>query len=137
MPVTTEERRADIQQLTKRFDDRLRLSRASEMASWGRMLEAEALLCPERHLPMSADELDMLARIHVKQGRFDLARRRWEDAVKLGARRAEFEECLKALEDWLAFRQRMLIWQIRFAMWTTALLLTVWMLARIYFATPK
>lgn len=99
MPVTTEGCRAEIQQLAKRFDDRLRLSRASELASWGRLLEAEALLCPKGHLPTCADELDMLARIHVKQGQFDLAKRRWEDALKTGDRRVEFEECLKALED--------------------------------------
>jgi hypothetical protein len=128
-----DERRAEVQQLAKRFDDRLRLARASELASWGHLLEAESLLCPGRHLPMSADELDLLARIHVKQGRFDQAKRRWEDAAKIGDRRAEFEECLKVLDDWLVFRKRTWIWRIRLAMCAVALLLSVWILVRLWF----
>ena len=132
MPVTNDERHAEVQRLVARFEDRLRLSRASELALWGRLLEAEALLCPGRHLPMSADELDLLARIHVKQGQFDLAKRRWEDALKLGDRRTEFEECLKVLEDWLVFRRRMWIWRVRLAMWAVALFLTIWILVRIW-----
>jgi hypothetical protein len=135
MALPIDELRAEVQRLTTRFEDRLRLSRASELASWGRLLEAEALLCPGRHLSMSADELDFLARIHVKQGQFDLAKRRWEDALKLSDRRAEFEECLKVLEDWLAFRKRMWIWRIRLAMWAVALLLTLWILVRLWSPT--
>lgn len=133
MASPIDERRAEVQQLTKRFEDRLRLSRASELATSGRLLEAESLLCPGRHLPMSADELDLLARIHVKQGQFDLARRRWEDALKLGDGRVEFEECLKVLEDWLAYRKNMWIWRIRIAMCVVALLLTIWILVRLCF----
>lgn len=133
MTSPIDERRAEVQRLAMRFEDRLRLSRASELASWGRLLEAEALLCPGKHLPMSADELDLLARIHVKQGQFDQAKRRWEDALKLGDRRAEFEECLKVLENWLVFRKRTWIWRIRLAMWAVALLLTIWILVRLWF----
>ena len=132
MASSIDERRAEVQRLTTRFEDRLRLSRASELASWGRLLEAEALLCPERHLPMSTDELDLLARIHVKQGQFDLAKRCWEDALKLGDRRAEFEECLKVLEDWLVSRKRTWIWRVRLAMCAVALLLTIWILVKLF-----
>lgn len=102
------------------------MSRASELASWGHLLEAEALLCAGRDQPTSADELDLLARIHVKQGQYDSARRRWEAAVKIGGGCAEFEDCLRVLEDWLALRQRMLIWKIKLAMAVAALLLSVW-----------
>ena len=132
MALPIDQRRAEVQRLTTRFEDRLRLSRASELASWGRLLEAEALICPGRHQPMSADELDLLARIHVKQGQFDQARRRWEDAAKVGDRRDEFEECLKVLEDWLAFRKCMWIWRGQLAMCTVALLLTIWILVRLW-----
>jgi hypothetical protein len=135
MASSIDERRAEVQRLVKCFEDRLRLSRASELASWGRLLEADALLCRGRYLPVSADELDLVARIHVKKGEFDLARRRWEDALKLGDRHTEFEECLKVLEDWLAFRKRMWIWRIRLAMWAVALLLTVWILVRLWSPT--
>jgi len=125
------ERRAEIQQIAKRFEDRLRLARASELASYGHLLEAEALLCPGMHLPMSSDELDMLARIHVMQGRYDLARRRWEDAAKSGDCRAEFEECIKVLDDWLAFRQCLLIWRIKLALCLTTILLSIWILVKL------
>ena len=115
-----------------RFNNRLRLARASELASIGRLLEAEALLCPRRHLPMSADELDLMARIHLKQGQFDLAKRRWEDGLKLVDRRVEFEKCLKVLEEWLVFRKQTWIWRIRLAMCAVALLLTVWIFIRLW-----
>ena len=132
MASTIAECRAEVQRIVMLFDDRLRLSRASELAAWGRFLEAETLLCPGQHLPMSANDLDLLARIHVKQGQFDQAKRRWEDALKLGDRRAEFEECLKVLEDWLAFRKRMWNWRIGLAMWAAALMFTVWNLVRVW-----
>jgi len=131
MFATHNVRRSEIQRITIRFEDCLRLARASEMASWGRLLEAETLLCPGRHVPMSADELDLLARIHVKQGRFDLARKRWEDAVKIGDCSAKYEECIRVLDDWLAYRHRMLIWRIKLGLWLVALLLSIWILLRI------
>ena len=131
MAPPIDERRAEVQRLAKRFDDRLRLARASELAYWGRLLEAEALLCPGRHLPMSADELDLLARIHVKQNQFDRARRRWEDAAKIGDRRAEFEECIKILDHWLDFRRQMWVWRIRLGLYLAAILLTLWLLIRL------
>lgn len=131
MPANIDERRAEMQRLTKRFDDRLRLSRASELATLGRLLEAEAMLSPGRHLPMSADELDLLARIHVKRGQYDLAKKRWEDAIKIGERRNEFEDCIRVLNIWLVYRQQMLIWRIRLCMYLAAILLAFWLLIRL------
>ena len=131
MASPIDERRTEVQRLAKRFDDQLRLARASELASMGRMLEAETLLCPGRHLPMSSKELDLLARIHVKQGYFDLARRRWEDASKISDRSAEFEECIEVLNDWLELKQRMLIWRIRLGLWIVTVLLSFWILHRL------
>ena len=81
---------------------------------------------------MSADELDLMARIHLKQGQFDLAKRRWEDGLKLVDRRVEFEKCLKVLEEWLVFRKQTWIWRIRLAMCAVALLLTVWIFIRLW-----
>ncbi len=120
-----------LQQILKRYDDRMRLSRASELASSGRLLEAEAYLCPGRHLPMSVAELDMLARIHVKQGFYDIARRRWEDAIKTGERRDEFEECIKVLENFLEYKHQIWIWRVRLFMHVAAILLTFWLLIRL------
>lgn len=128
MTTPTDERHTEVRRIITRYEDQLRMSRASELASWGHLLEAEALLCPGKDLPTSADELDLLARIHVKQGQYDLARRRWEDAVKAGNPRAEFEECLKVLENWLAFRNQMWIWKVKFAAAVATLLLSIWIL---------
>lgn len=131
MPSNIDDRRAEMQRLTKRFDDRLRLSRASEMAMLGRLLEAEAILCPGRHLPMSADELDLLARMYVKQGHYVLARKRWQDAIIIGERRIEFEECIRVLDLWLEHRQQLWIWRIRLCMYLVAILLAFWLLIRL------
>jgi hypothetical protein len=118
-----------------RFNNRVRLARASELALMGRTLEAEALLCLERHLPMSANELDLLARIHVKQGRYDQARKCWEDAARIGDCRALFEGRIKVLDDWFEYRHRMLLWRIKIGIWLVAVSLSIWVLVRI--ATPN
>ena len=128
MTPPTDERHTEARRIITRYEDQLRMSRASELASWGHLLEAEALLCPGKELPTSADELDILARIHVKQGQYDLARRRWEDAGKSGDRCAEFEEFIKILEAWLVFRHRMWIRRIKLATAVATLLLSIWIL---------
>jgi hypothetical protein len=132
MPASTNERRDEVLRISQRFDDRLRLARASELALCGRLLEAEALLC-SGNLPMSDDELDLLARIHVKQGQFDLARRRWGAVTENGTRHVESEECVKVLDQWLDYRYRLLLWRARIAIWGLILLITVWLLIRIAF----
>lgn len=132
MSASKNESRDEVQRIVQRFDDRLRLARASELASCGRLLEAEALLC-SGNLPISDDGLDLLARIHVKQGQFDLARRRWGAVTKNGTRHVESEECVKTLDQWLDHRYRMLLGRVRFAIWGLIFLITVWLLVRIAF----
>ena len=81
------------------FSNKLRLARAVELAQAKRLLEAEALLCPDGRLPHASEELDILARINVQQGRFDDARRRWEEAIaSADEHTGEFETCLRVLE---------------------------------------
>ncbi len=137
MPASNDEKRIVSRNLTKRFDERLRLARASELAAYGHLLAAETLLCPGSHLPTVAEELDLLARIHVHQGRFNEARRRWHDAVKTGVRADEYEECIKVLDDWLDYRQRLMKWRLVVGFCFTAVLIASWMLTRFYLATPK
>lgn len=137
MPASIEDRHAELQRITKLYEARLRLARASELASLGYLFEAEAILCPGMHIPISAEELDLLARIHVKQGRFDLARRRWEDAVKTGNQRSEYEDCIMALDQWLDYRQRMAKWRLRLGLWTGVVLLAALWLTRIYFSSHE
>ena len=114
-----------------RFNERMRLALASELALMGRTLEAETLICPGRHIPMSSDELDLLARIHIKQGRYDQARKCWEDAAKIGDCRAVFEGHIKVLVDWLGYRHRMLVWRIKLGIWLVAVSISIWILVRI------
>lgn len=114
-----------------RFDDRVRLARASELATRGHLLEAEALLCPGLQLPSSPVELDLLARIHVQQGQYAQAQRRWEDALKISEQRDEYEECIKVMNNWLESRQQTLIWQIRLGLIAVAIILSFWVLCRL------
>lgn len=124
-------RRAEVQRLVMRYDDRLRLARASELAARGHLLEAESLLCPGMRIPMAVEELDLLARIHVKQGLFAQARRRWMDASKVEGHRIEFEECITVLDEWLVYRRQILIWRIRLGLIAGAIILSFWLLFRL------
>jgi hypothetical protein len=112
-------RLSELQRLGKQFDDRMKLARASELARDGRLLEAEGILCQGKGLPQSVDEFDLLARIHVRQGRFEDARRRWRDAAKLDGGGAH-NECIEALDRWLEYRHQMILWRFKLAGWLIA-----------------
>jgi hypothetical protein len=103
MAAVSIRRNLEIDTLVRQFDERLRLARAAELASGNRLVEAESLLCPEGVALASAVELDLLARINVKQYRFADARKRWEQAISRSPeKRAEFEQCLTALDTFSA-----------------------------------
>lgn len=75
----------------------IRLARATELAQSGRLLEAEAVLAQNGELPHNAGELDLLARIAARQGRFDEARRRWNMAMQLEPGNEIFRQCIEHL----------------------------------------
>ena len=75
----------------------IRLARATELAQSGRLLEAEAVLAHNGELPHSAGELDLLARIATRQGRFDEARRRWDAAIQIEPGNETYRQCLEHL----------------------------------------
>jgi tetratricopeptide (TPR) repeat protein len=75
----------------------IRLARAAELAQSGRLLEAEAVLAKNGELPHNASELDLLARIAARQGRFDEARRRWNAAIQIEPGNEIFRQCLEHL----------------------------------------
>ena len=75
----------------------IRLARATELAHSGRLFEAEALLAHDGDLPHSAIELDLLARIAARQGRFDEARRRWNAAIQIEPGNGIYRQCLENL----------------------------------------
>lgn len=118
--------------LVHTFETRLRLARATELAHSNRLLEAEAILSPGRSLPSSPEHLDLLARIHIRQGRLDLARQRWQTAIKNGGPHAEFEECLAALESYSRqlFQRRVWKWRITLTLCVIALFIFLQLLIR-------
>ena len=76
---------------------KIRLARATELAQSGRLLEAEAVLAQNGELPHHAGELDLLARIVARQGRFDEARRRWNAAIQIDPGNEIYRQCLEDL----------------------------------------
>lgn len=75
----------------------IRLARATELAQSGRLPEAEAILTHNGELPDNALELDLLARIAARQGRFDEARRRWNAAIKIEPGNEIYRQCVEHL----------------------------------------
>jgi hypothetical protein len=75
----------------------IRLARATELAQSGRLLEAEAVLAHNGELPHHAGELDLLARIAARQGRFDEARPRWNAAIQIEPGNEIYHHCLENL----------------------------------------
>lgn len=75
----------------------IRLARATELVQSGRLLEAEAALAQNGEFPRNASELDLLARIAARQGRFDEARRRWNAAIQIEPGNEIYRQCLENL----------------------------------------
>jgi len=76
-----------------------RFARAVELASHGKTREAEAILRSKGARSLTAGELDLLARIAVKENRFGDARSLWIEAVRLAPENLGYEECLGALAE--------------------------------------
>jgi hypothetical protein len=69
----------------------------------------------------------------VQQGRYALAKRRWEDALKSAKTRGEYEECIKVLENWekQKYREDLLIWRMQLVLCGLAIGLTCFLLYRL------
>ena len=79
------------------FALQLRLARSAEMALAGRLLEAEELLMPNGSLPQTAAELDLLAKILVKQKRYAEAQKRWNEALNISSGEKCYQDALDSL----------------------------------------
>lgn len=86
-----------LQAALERCFAEIRVARAAELARSGRLLEARGVLVPNGELPSSPHELDLLARIAARQGRFDEARRMWSAAIQLEPGNVAFRQCLEDL----------------------------------------
>jgi tetratricopeptide (TPR) repeat protein len=103
-----------IRKTLEAFDERLRLARAAELASCGRLIEAEAILQENKAHRDSAKSWDMLARLSVRLHRFDAAKRRWENALELADNdlKQAIRESLNVLESYQAqwLKRQTIIW---------------------------
>ncbi len=121
----------EVSRLVLKFDEQLRMHRASELAACNRLLEAAALLCPAGRNASSAAELDMLARINVRQRRFAEAQKCWEQAITRDSdKKGECEQCLQVLEVYSAqcYRRRVIEWWIALSLLALSLVISIWTL---------
>lgn len=121
------------------FEKRLRMARASELAILHHYTRAEAILCEVGLSNASSEELDLLARIHVRQRRFKDAKQRWELAIERDANKRDmYEACLQVLEHHrLEVERRVhLAWTVVAVLLSVSILLCISMLERLLVSTP-
>jgi hypothetical protein len=125
MLETQEHLSTEVGDLTREFSRRLRVARAAELARTGRLVKAEALLCPTGTAPKNCEELDLLARILVRQRRFVEAHRLWRKAFERTQERERILGCVRALENYVESynRRNTLAWTVGFALWVTLMIL--------------
>jgi hypothetical protein len=121
-PLSTE-----VEVLTREFSRRLRVARAAELARAGQILKAEALLCPTGTAPKNCEELDLFARILVRQKRFVEAHRVWRKAFERTKERERILGCVRALEDYVESytRRKTLAWAVGFALWVILMIVVL------------
>lgn len=115
------------------YTSQLRMARASELAALGHYdLAIEALNRSDRK-PLSHEELDILARIHIRKGDYHEAAQCWQEAITLvpSSEAAEYRDCLKSMKQWLRHREDLLVWKLRFIMWLCALAAAAWLIFRL------
>ena len=83
--------------IAARYEDRLQLARASDLALSGRLLEAEALIAPLSRKPADWESLDLLARIRVRQGNFADALRLWQSGMEIPGKAVDAKSCIESL----------------------------------------
>jgi hypothetical protein len=92
--------------IAQAFSLRLRLARSAELALAGSLLRAEELLTPGGSLPETAEELDLLARIHVQQRRYAEAHKRWKEALRVSGGKSSYQDALDSLNAYVTVLQR-------------------------------
>jgi len=90
--------KSTAEEIVEEFSLKLKLARSAELALAGSLFKAEELLMSGNELPKSAGELDLLARILVRQKRYAEAKKRWNDALRVSPDETCYEKALIALE---------------------------------------
>jgi hypothetical protein len=114
------------------FDLRMRLARASELALSGRLLEAEALLVSKECFPNTWDELDLLARIRVREGKLADALKLWGRVATVPTQSCRAHACIASLQNHATakFKRERQMFIVLWALWSSAVVgvvaLVVW-----------
>jgi tetratricopeptide (TPR) repeat protein len=93
-----------ITEIAEDFSLQLRLARASELALLGytrNLSSAVKILAPDARLPESVPELDLLARIFVRAGRYKNARKCWRKAQRISGENEDFQYVLDSLDEYV------------------------------------
>ena len=90
---------AQVDRLVGDYNRKLRLARAIDLAKSGRFLEAESILRSSRGIPEGGKELDLLARIAVRQRHFGKARVLWEAAMRSEPDNGKYRQCVEQLRE--------------------------------------
>lgn len=99
MTTDREQWRSATRAVLDEYVDQVRFARAAQLAHSGRYLEAQGVLCVNGQLPEIPRDLDLLARIAVRQGHVSEARRLWELALSKEPQNSTYQECLQRLGE--------------------------------------
>ncbi|HSI86335.1 MAG: hypothetical protein ACAI35_13130 [Candidatus Methylacidiphilales bacterium] len=94
------------EEIVRNYSLRLRLARSAELALAGSLLNAEDVLMPDGKIPETAEELDLLARILVRQERYAEAETRWKDALRISKDKDCYQEALNSLNSYVKSVQK-------------------------------
>jgi hypothetical protein len=110
--------------VTDRFDRRMRLARASELALSGRLLEAETLLVSKERFPNTWEELDLLARIRVREGKLADALKLWGRGATDPTHSSRAHACIASLQNHAAakFKRERQIFLMLWALWSATVM---------------
>lgn len=89
------------ERIIRDFSLKLRLARSAELALAGSLYRAEELLMSGGELPQTAEELDLLARILVRQKRYVEAQKRWNDALRVSNGESRYQDAIDSLNCYL------------------------------------
>lgn len=123
---------SSLDQIIHRFDCEIRLARASELALAGRLLEAETLLVSRDRFPDTWGELDLLARIRVREGKLADALKLWGRGACIPTHSSYARARLVSLENYAAarFRRQQQIFILLWALWTSAVVAVITLVVR-------
>lgn len=117
----------------EQYSSQLRMARASELAALGHYDLAIEALNGKEQKQLEHEELDILARIHIRKGDYHEAAQCWQEAITLepSSESGEYRDCLKSMDQWLRHREDLLVWKLRLMMWLCALAAAAWLTLRL------